>query len=395
MKTKITLLALLFTMMVNAQTSPSFVTTLTDKWIEHSYLDKATNLLYLCYVESGEIKTLDLNNPNLAQKTILSGLSYPTDAAVVGNRLYFTEGANAVDANDMPIPNTGKLSYIDLLQVNPAKITVLSNLNVPFRLAASADFVIIDENTVAPSDPDDFDKQIISKINLTGTVTKTPILTRYWASDNPEDEGFEHFEVVGDFVYANSYQFEGGYFYKYNLQNSTLQNTHFFPTDTPYSFAIYQNYFYYTNGGGSSSNFKTPLSTTNITPITEDFYYNGIGVSFYEWEFDALGNAYVIGEIYGDNNYSIAIFKYTQAQLSTKESSELKNIDIYPNPVFDVLHFSQDLKELKIFDFSGKLILEDNGVISKIDVENLSAGNYVIVGKDVTGNTVSKKFFKK
>ena len=379
-----------------AQTNPVYQAFLTDKWIQNTYLDKGTNSLYLCYVESGEIKKLGLSNPNAPQTVVLSGLSYPADAAVIGNRLYFIEAASGLDANDMPIPNTGKLSYIDLSQTNPVKVTVLNNLNSPFKLAAGTDFVIIDENTISTVDNDDFEKQIISRINLTGTVTKTPIVTRTFAADTPTEEAFEYFEVVGNVLYSNSYNYnfgsQLGYFYKTPLDTKITSVTHTFTEHTPYSFGSSQNTYYFGDGYAPGNTYKTTLGGGVVTPITADFHYNGTIANIFDWNFDASGNAYVLVE----EGVNIHLFKYTSQQLQTSEQALLKdNWTIYPNPVVGDLHFSKDLKELKVVDLSGKLVLEDINVNGKIDVKNIKSGIYLISGTDILGNKVSAKFIKK
>lgn len=395
MKTKITLLLLILFSYCEAQTEPTYQTFLTNDLVEGTFLDKSTNILYLCYEDSGEIKKLDVTNPSAAQTLVISGLSYPMDAVVVGNRLYFTEFASGLDANDMPIPNTGKLSYIDLSQTNPTKVTILNNLNIPWKLAAATDFVIMSENTISAIDSDDFDKQMISKVNLTGTVTKTPIITRTFAADNPTDEAFEYFEVVGNILYANSYNTsDDGYFYKIPLDTKVPTVTHTFTQHAPYSFAINQNTFYFGDGFGPGNTYKTPLSSMKVTPITTDFHYNSNGANIYDWNFDANGNVYVLVE---DSAANIYLFKYTSQQLlqTSEHASLVGSWNVYPNPAVDNLNFSKDLKEMKIFDFSGKLILENNDVNQKINLRNLKAGAYLISGTDINGNKVSRKFIKK
>jgi len=73
-----------------------------------------------------------------------------------------------------------------------------------------------------------------------------------------------------------------------------------------------------------------------------------------------------------------------------------KNIDIFPNPVSDLLTIKTDQKveNVSVYDISGKnskvTILRDN----KVDVRNLPAGNYMINIETKEGKT-TKKFIKK
>jgi len=394
MKTQqISFFLLLFFAFCKSQVNPVYVTTLTDKWIESSFLDKNTNNLYLCYSESGEIKKLNLNNPSAGQTVVISGLSLPTAVTVISNRLYFTQASSGLDDNDMPIPNTGKLCYIDLTQQSPTIVTIMSNLNVPFRITAGSDFVIIDENTISSSDPDDFDQQIISKINLTGAVVKTPIITRTWASDNPIDEAFQHFQVIGNTMYSNTYNTsEIGYFYKTSLDTNSTSQTHSFTQHAPYSFAINQSMIYFVDGYSPGNTYKTALAANNTTiPITTNFSYSGNNTGFLDWNFDANGNAYILAE--GDVN--IYLFKYNSQQLQTADFSKTNSVNIFPNPVADVLHLSQALSSIKIIDFSGKIAIQLSDAVKEISVKNLTPGHYTISGKDSSGKDSSVRFIKK
>jgi len=394
MKTQqISFFLMLFFALCQSQINPVYVTTLTDKWIESSYLDKNTNNLYLCYSESGEIKKLNLNNPSAGQTVVVSGLSLPTAATVMSNRLYFIQASNGLDDNDMPIPNTGKLCYIDLAQQNPTIVTIMSNLNAPFRIAAGSDFVIIDENTISSSDPDDFDQQIISKINLTGPVVKTPITTRIWAPDNPSDEAFQHFQVIGNIMYSNAYYTsEIGSFYKTSLDTNVTSQTHSFTQKAPYSFAINQNMIYFADGYSPGNTYKTALANSNTTiPVTTNFSYSGNITGFLDWNFDANGNAYILAE----SNVNIYLFKYNSQQLQTADFSRTNSVQIFPNPVADVLHLSPALGNIKIIDLSGKIAIQISDAVKDIPVKNLIPGNYILSGKDASGKAASQRFIKK
>ncbi|SHK32714.1 T9SS type A sorting domain-containing protein [Epilithonimonas mollis] len=67
---------------------------------------------------------------------------------------------------------------------------------------------------------------------------------------------------------------------------------------------------------------------------------------------------------------------------------------IYPNPVKDVINFSDELSNIIISDFSGKIIKQNYYSISDINVSNLPKGNYIITGISKSGNKISKKFIK-
>ncbi|WBV60146.1 T9SS type A sorting domain-containing protein [Chryseobacterium camelliae] len=82
-------------------------------------------------------------------------------------------------------------------------------------------------------------------------------------------------------------------------------------------------------------------------------------------------------------------------QEERKQRLQIKNIDIYPNPVSELLTVKTDLKieNVSVNDMSGKNInvtLRDN----KVDVRNLPAGSYIITIETKEGKT-TKKFIKK
>ncbi len=82
-------------------------------------------------------------------------------------------------------------------------------------------------------------------------------------------------------------------------------------------------------------------------------------------------------------------------QEERKQRLQSKNIDIYPNPVSDLITVKTDLKveNVSVYDISGKnsnVILKDN----KVDVRNLPAGSYIITIETKEGKT-TKKFIKK
>lgn len=87
------------------------------------------------------------------------------------------------------------------------------------------------------------------------------------------------------------------------------------------------------------------------------------------------------------------LYKLDLNTLSTEEN--VKNeFSIYPNPTEEILNFSRDLKDIKIYDTSGKLIQSTIESNDKIDISTLSNGNYILKGETDNGEKVSKKFIK-
>ena len=68
---------------------------------------------------------------------------------------------------------------------------------------------------------------------------------------------------------------------------------------------------------------------------------------------------------------------------------------VYPNPTKDMLYFSQPLKEISVYDLSGKLIKTQKTLSEKLNVNDLSKGSYILSGVDKSGKKVNQKFVKK
>jgi hypothetical protein len=78
---------------------------------------------------------------------------------------------------------------------------------------------------------------------------------------------------------------------------------------------------------------------------------------------------------------------------------QIKDALVYPNPVTDKLEIECYLKDFRIqlFDISGKLLIEQEGVIGKtlIKMDNVKSGSYIIQiisknGKQIESHTVIK-----
>lgn len=70
-----------------------------------------------------------------------------------------------------------------------------------------------------------------------------------------------------------------------------------------------------------------------------------------------------------------------------------------PNPTEDILFVKTkdgfEVSELKIYELSGKVVMQKSSATNSISIKHLPAGTYSIVVKDKLGNTYSKKIIKK
>ncbi|MFP3593831.1 T9SS type A sorting domain-containing protein [Chryseobacterium sp. SIMBA_038] len=97
-------------------------------------------------------------------------------------------------------------------------------------------------------------------------------------------------------------------------------------------------------------------------------------------------------------SYQQNIIKFTSnfsASLSTTEVDR-KNLEIYPNPVSDILNiklnFNEKLQKINIYSMDGRLVF--TGANEKSNIGFLSAGDYILEVK-TNKNTYNKKLLKK
>ena len=104
----------------------------------------------------------------------------------------------------------------------------------------------------------------------------------------------------------------------------------------------------------------------NLHRLTQASYSNGVGI---QYSYDALGNR---------------TQETKTSTLSVIESTDSKSFKIYPNPFKDELYLSsenQTIKEVSIFDISGKLvktILNINSKSYRLEAGYLPTGNYIV-----------------
>ena len=94
-----------------------------------------------------------------------------------------------------------------------------------------------------------------------------------------------------------------------------------------------------------------------------------------------------------ESNYTETVFVEGPA-LSTTEVAN-PSVSFYPNPTKDFLHFSEFLKEIKVYDLSGKLIKTQPNSTEKLDVNDLPKGTYILSGTTDSGGKIHLKFVKK
>ena len=100
------------------------------------------------------------------------------------------------------------------------------------------------------------------------------------------------------------------------------------------------------------------------------------------------------GSYYIYFNRNTGAYNFSTTLLSSNEMNGKKELSFYPNPAKDKVTFSEDIKEIKVYDMSGK---EINVSVDKneISVSRLSNGNYLMKITTLDGNSFTKNLIKK
>jgi|GEM_PF-2870650 len=100
----------------------------------------------------------------------------------------------------------------------------------------------------------------------------------------------------------------------------------------------------------------------------------------------------------GNPSYSVLIddIIYEESPLLAVGDAEKEQLRIYPNPFKNALHIDRDqnIKSIRIYDVSGKMVRMIRNPTSVLHLEELSAGMYIFVMEDDQGGKVIKKMSK-
>ena len=101
-----------------------------------------------------------------------------------------------------------------------------------------------------------------------------------------------------------------------------------------------------------------------------------------------------IPELVGVRPGTLFIFKNSPAGLSVSEVEDVSGFSVYPNPVKDILNFSEKLKNIEIYSLTGQKMIAVESAES-VGVQHLPSGNYILKARTSIGGAVSKKIIKK
>ena len=156
---------------------------------------------------------------------------------------------------------------------------------------------------------------------------------------------------------------------------------------SPEFFTIYNNSLYFAAGSSNSSRViwrTTDGTESNTVSISGVLNPNYLTVSNGILYFSAYASSGSVGtELYR-----------LDMQLATNEISKVKQITLYPNPVKDMLNFSEEVSDVKVADLSGKMVKQISAKGKTVDISTLPKGIYIISTTTKEGKANHQKIIK-
>lgn len=160
------------------------------------------------------------------------------------------------------------------------------------------------------------------------------------------------------------------------------------------------------NGDVTQNNGASDFWVVKLNAMGNLSWQKNLGGSFEEFAYSiqkTSNNGFIVAGYSVSNNGDVSgnqggadfwVVKLSGETLAT-QNTPINDINIYPNPVKDVVYFSEKLLKIKICDPSGKLMMTQQQAAQKLNVNQLSAGIYVIQGQTNEGQIISKQIIKK
>ncbi len=137
-------------------------------------------------------------------------------------------------------------------------------------------------------------------------------------------------------------------------------------------------------GGGTGLSAAEMLVKNTYTSKGWDFVDETINGTQNIWKMDTA-----------NINDGYPIFNYQNSILSVEDRNLSKNI-IYPNPATKDIYFQRPLKNIIIYDLMGRKIIESNNIpISKLNLDKLSSGTYLMKGEMDNNQIIIQNIIKK
>lgn len=143
-----------------------------------------------------------------------------------------------------------------------------------------------------------------------------------------------------------------------------------------------------TNASSVTGSFTVPASAQNgSTRMRVSMKYNGIPTSCETFSYGEVEDYTVVISANGGNS----------TQSMDDAFASMESVSIYPNPVKDILNINavgKTVQSLKVYDLSGKIVIESKQSQDKVDVTKLQPGVYLIEIMS-NGDKTVKRFIKK
>lgn len=137
-------------------------------------------------------------------------------------------------------------------------------------------------------------------------------------------------------------------------------------------------------GGGTGLAAADMLVKSTYTSKGWDFIDETVNGSENIWKMDTA-----------NINDGYPIFNYQNGSMSINDRIVSTNV-IYPNPAAEMIYFQKPLKNVTIYDLSGKKILECNGApLLKLNINKLQSGTYLLKGEMDNNQSTVHNLIKK
>lgn len=129
------------------------------------------------------------------------------------------------------------------------------------------------------------------------------------------------------------------------------------------------------------------LAKSDMESSYETIYEEGYGmVRFSGTVFEMGHSKYLRGAIKSGDTLGIINASIVE--------DELIQLNLFPNPTKDILHFTEQFSSIVIIDMTGKQVLFEDEITYQLAINQLEAGSYLIFGTNLTGERKFGKFAK-
>ncbi|WP_187478396.1 S8 family serine peptidase [Amniculibacterium sp. G2-70] len=101
----------------------------------------------------------------------------------------------------------------------------------------------------------------------------------------------------------------------------------------------------------------------------------------------------------GNQNFSLIASSQNMTALGVKDEVKTGDlISVYPNPAKDYIYFKNNNlveAQVSVVDMTGRIVKKETIKDGRLNVQSLTAGDYMVVYKDKKGKEISLKFIKK